>query len=108
MGGPRVELVTWRGCPSSSAARELIDRLLDELGHAGHPVATTEVASDADAGRLRFIGSPTVLLDGAEALPPESDGPYGLACRLYRTRSGRLSPLPDPDELREALAAAFG
>jgi hypothetical protein len=107
MSGPRVELVTWSGCSSSAAARDLLERLLAELGHAGHPVATTWVESDADAERFRFVGSPTVLLDGAEAVPPGSDGPYGLACRLYRTRGGRFSPLPDPDDLREALAGAF-
>jgi hypothetical protein len=30
-----------------------------------------------------------------------------LACRIYHRRDGRISPVPDPDDLRAALAAAL-
>jgi hypothetical protein len=29
-----------------------------------------------------------------------------LGCRIYRRRDGRISPTPDPDDLREALRLA--
>ena len=31
--------------------------------------------------------------------------PRGLTCRIYHLRDGRVSPLPDPDDIKEALAA---
>jgi hypothetical protein len=31
----------------------------------------------------------------------------GLTCRVYRLRDGRFSPVPDPDDLRDALRRAL-
>ena len=39
--------------------------------------------------------------------PPEDGEPPGLTCRVYRLRDGRVSPKPDPDDLRDALRAAM-
>lgn len=62
-----------------------------------------EIETDAAAEREAFVGSPTVRVDGRDVQPP-GDEPSGLTCRLYRRRDGRVSPLPDPADLREALA----
>jgi hypothetical protein len=35
--------------------------------------------------------------------PPGSEQPIGLTCRVYRHRDGRVSPLPDRADMREAL-----
>ena len=48
------------------------------------------------------MGSPTIRVDGAD-LQPAGEEPAGLTCRLYRLRDGRVSPPPDPADLREAL-----
>ena len=53
-----------------------------------------EVRTDADAGRERFVGSPTIRVDGRDVQPPDGE-PAGLTCRVYRLRDGRISPLPD-------------
>ena len=34
------------------------------------------------------------------------DEPAGLTCRVYRLRDGRYSPLPDREDLRDALTVA--
>jgi hypothetical protein len=62
-----------------------------------------EIHGEEDAAREGFVGSPTIRLDGKDALPPGDDEPVGLTCRVYRLRDGRYSPTPDPDDLREAL-----
>jgi hypothetical protein len=31
----------------------------------------------------------------------------GLACRIYRRRDGRISPTPDPADVRDALAGVL-
>ena len=49
------------------------------------------------------MGSPTIRIDGEDLFPPGEE-PAGLTCRIYRLRDGRVSPLPDPADLREALA----
>jgi hypothetical protein len=32
------------------------------------------------------------------------DEPAGLNCRVYARRDGRVSPTPDPQDLRDALS----
>ena len=50
-----------------------------------------------------FPGSPTIRIDGQDLFPPAPGDPRGLTCRVYRLRDGRVSPVPDPDDLRETL-----
>ena len=30
---------------------------------------------------------------------PEEGEPVGLSCRVYRLRDGRVSPVPDPEDI---------
>ena len=69
------------------------------------PRATARVDSEADAQAEEFVGSPTIRIDGRDVQPP-GDEPTGLTCRVYRRRDGRISPTPDPADLRDALRAA--
>jgi hypothetical protein len=66
-----------------------------------------EITSELDAERERFVGSPTIRVGGEDLLPPGADEPVGLTCRIYRLRDGRVSPTPDPADLREALMRAL-
>ena len=67
-------------------------------------VVVREIADDAHAELEGFVGSPTVRIDGRDIQPPERGEAPGLTCRIYRLRDGRISPTPDPQDLRDALA----
>jgi len=69
-------------------------------------VEAIEVDTEEAAERRRFVGSPTIRIDGEDIQPPVEGKPTGLACRVYRRRDGRTSPLPDPEDIWEALASA--
>jgi hypothetical protein len=101
-----VELLWWEGCPSTERALEAVRQSLDELGLDAVEVQTREIRTDQDAEKTGFVGSPTILIDGVDLVPAAGEEPIGLSCRVYRRRDGRISPLPDPDDLREALRAA--
>jgi hypothetical protein len=101
-----VELLWWEGCPSTERALAAVREALTDLGLALDSVRTREIRSDADAHEAGFIGSPTILIDGVDLVPAAADEQIGLSCRVYRRRDGRVSPIPDPDDLREALALA--
>jgi hypothetical protein len=107
MPGPDVELLWWEGCPSTARARGVLRDALDELGLNGVPVRETEIRTDDDARADGFVGSPTILIDGEDIDPPGPDEPTGLSCRVYRRRDGRVSPTPDPDDVRDALRRAL-
>jgi hypothetical protein len=102
---PRIELLWWKGCPSWERALGELREVVAEAGLDPESIAVRHVDSEQEAERQRFVGSPTIRVDGLDVQPP-GDEPAGLTCRVYRLRDGRVSPTPDPADLREALALA--
>jgi hypothetical protein len=103
---PRVELLWWEGCPSTPHALAELREEMERLGIDPGRVEMREVRTDGDAERERFVGSPTIRVDGAE-VQAAADEPVGLSCRVYRTRDGRVAAWPDRTEVRAALQAAI-
>ncbi len=104
---PALELLCWRECPSHERARDMLRDVLVDLGFDPAFVTYTWVDTDADATRRQFVGSPTFRAGESDLFPPEPNEPYGLSCRLYVRRDGRPSPVPDIDDLRDALRSAL-
>ena len=102
-----VEILSWSGCPSHDGALAQLERVLTSIGRAGVPVTTRWVESDEEAVAARFVGSPSYRVDDAELVPAAESESFALTCRVYRKRDGRFSPLPDDDDLRDALRAAL-
>jgi hypothetical protein len=106
---PRVELLWWEGCPSTDRALSDLRAALAELGMADE-VTMREIRNDDEAQAAAFTGSPTILIDGVELMAVlgrgAGDEPAGLNCRVYVRRDGRVSPTPDPQDLRDALSTA--
>jgi len=101
----RVELLYWEGCPSHPAALADLREAMSALALDPSAISVREITTLPDAQRERFVGSPTIRIDGADVQPPAGE-PYGLTCRIYERRNGRVSPTPDPADLRAALVAA--
>jgi hypothetical protein len=102
----RIDLLWWDGCPSHAETLEELNRILEEEG-AEAQVELIEIETDEQARAERFPGSPTIRIDGDDALPAPEDEPFSLTCRVYRLRDGRVSPTPDPEDLREAIRRAL-
>ena len=100
-----VELLWWEGCPSHPEALADLERILREEGVQAD-VTRIEIEDDEEARRTRFPGSPTIRIDGRDIVPPEEGEPYSLTCRVYRRRDGRISPVPDPEDVRDAVRRA--
>ena len=106
MGEPRVELLWWEGCPSTDEALAMLREEMAAIGLDPDAIDVREVSTDVEARREEFIGSPTIRVDGRD-VQPLRDEPIGLACRVYRTGDGRVSPLPDRVEVRQTLSDAM-
>ena len=102
---PQVELLWWDGCPSTQKALAAVRDVLADEGLDPDAVVLREVSTDADAERERFIGSPTIRVDGIEVAPADGE-PVGLSCRVYHLRDGRVSPVPDRQDIRDAVRRA--
>ena len=107
MSNPDIELLWWAGCPSTERALGELRAALQETGLSGAEIRMTEIGDELQARERGFVGSPTVLIDGTD-VAPAGEGEIGLNCRVYRRREGRVSPTPDPQDLREALRRAMG
>jgi hypothetical protein len=89
-----VEVLYFDGCPNHET---LLPHLEELLRSAGLPpmIQLRRVEDDAAARRERFLGSPTVRINGRDVEPgagARSD--FGLKCRLYQTPAGlRGAPL---------------
>jgi hypothetical protein len=95
---PRVTLRYFDGCPSWQVARE---RLRD----LGVEPELERVGSAEEADRLRFVGSPTILVEGLDPFAPSQAAEYGLSCRVFDTPEG-LAGGPTLEQLRRALDIA--
>ena len=84
----------------------MLREAMAEAGLDPDSVEVTEIDTEDAAEREGFVGSPTIRIDGRDVQPPPDGEPAGLSCRVYRLPDGRVSPLPDPEDLREALRPA--
>jgi hypothetical protein len=103
--GPRVEFLSWSGCPSTPRALEELRTVLGEAGFDPEAIEVREVETDDQARAEEFVGSPTVRINGRDVEEPSGER-AALTCRIYRLRDGRPSPTPDPEDLRAAVEAA--
>jgi hypothetical protein len=99
----RVELLYFDGCPSHEAFLPRLRALMREAG-VDAPVKLRRVESVQAAEAERFLGSPTLLIDGADVDPGAAERrDYGLKCRLYPTDDG-LRGVPPDAWVRAALS----
>jgi hypothetical protein len=102
---PAVQLLFWEGCPSLPETLAELRRVLQEEGIETE-VELVEVMSDEQAHEERFPGSPTIRVNGEDIVPPGDGEPFSLTCRVYTTRDGRVSAVPDPEDVRAAVRSA--
>lgn len=98
----KVEVLYIADCPNH---RPTVERVREVLRSSGRPdlVEQVEVRSNADAERLRFIGSPSVRVNGLEVEPEaRTVQHFGLGCRSY-AEAGRRSGLPSKELIWCAL-----
>ena len=106
MTRPLVEILYFDGCPHHHAACELVDRVIGEVGGEAE-VRLVNVADEESARRARFLGSPSIRVNGRDIEPgADARADYVLSCRLYRTDGGFVGQ-PDEVWLREALSEAL-
>ena len=103
----KIELLYFDDCPSHQS---LLPRLRELVADAGitDEVRLRRVESEAAAVAERFLGSPTVRVDGVDVEPnADTRDDFGLKCRLYRTPEG-LQGTPRPEWIASALTATKG
>jgi len=91
----RVDVLVFEGCPNVEATLGAARRAIT-VAKVEAELRVVVVASDEDAERHRFLGSPSVRVDGVDVdVSVCGRADYGLQCRLYAL-AGRLACVPPP------------
>jgi hypothetical protein len=101
----RVELLYFDSCPNYEALLPRLREMVAETGISAQ-VDLRRITDDDAAQGERFLGSPTVRVEGHDVEPDaERRTDYGMKCRLYRTTTG-LSGQPAEEWLCAALRSS--
>ncbi len=95
----KIEILILEGCPN---VRVTVDRLKAVLREYGLSVAISEITvrDEKAADELRFLGSPTVRIDGVDVEPrARQRTSFGIMCRTYEGSGG----VPSEDLIRSAI-----
>lgn len=85
---------------------DAVNRIVREMGREVDVVET--VVHPDDAERLRFLGSPSVRVNGRDVeLGAERRAIFGYSCRTYDTDAGTTG-VPLDDWIKSALQDAHG
>ena len=95
-----IDILYLAGCPSYRPTAERIQNLLREENVAGQ-IRCIEI-SDLEHPDRRFLGSPTILVNGVDIEPcARTDVRFGMCCRIYEGEG-----IPSIDLVRRALRGA--
>ncbi|NES17349.1 hypothetical protein G3554_27565 [Micromonospora sp. PPF5-17] len=101
----KLELLVVEDCPNHGPAAAVVRRALDEEGMSTVPITVRVVTSQTEAEQLRFLGSPSVLIDGRDPFAEPHHRP-AMAYRLYRDDATGVSGVPPLRRLRQVLKQA--
>jgi hypothetical protein len=85
----KVQVLFFDGCPNHEALLPHLRELLDANGAEAADIELVRVEGDDAATRTRFLGSPTVRIDGRDVEPGAGERTdFGIKCRLFATPEG--------------------
>ncbi|MGA9284440.1 MAG: hypothetical protein WBV85_03270 [Solirubrobacteraceae bacterium] len=91
----RIELFYFDGCPGYAELRARLPHLL-ERASVDAEIVECRIDSEQAARRERFLGSPTLRVDGRDVeVDASTRQDCGMKCRLYDTTHGLLRTPPD-------------
>jgi len=79
----KIEILHFECCPNHPLTVERVMQVVHRLGVAAD-VREVELTQDDDPAAMKFIGSPTVLIDGQDIDPVQrAEAGYGFGCRTF-------------------------
>ncbi|HUS05405.1 MAG TPA: hypothetical protein VMZ52_03870 [Bryobacteraceae bacterium] len=97
-----IEVFYLDGCPNHQPTVARVKHVLEEMRLTAN--ITQRPVAEADSVRsIRFLGSPTVHVDGVDVEPSaRTSTQFGFGCRTYLDGQGREG-VPPAELIREAL-----
>ena len=101
-----IELLYFDGCPSYQTALKYLGEVLKEKS-LNLPVKMIKIAGNDDALKHRFLGSPTIRINGLDIEPgAEEIRAFSMRCRLY-IEDDAMSEWPSKKMIAQAIDSAI-
>jgi hypothetical protein len=98
----KIEFLYFKNCPGYKPALSLLEQILLE-NNTVVSIEKIEVTTPELAIQYRFLGSPSIRINGVDIEGQVDSSEYGLKCRIYQdTGSG----IPSEVVIRKALQEA--
>lgn len=95
----KIDFLYFKGCEHSAPALRRLFDVLDAEDLTAD-VNQVDIVTELDAQRYRFLGSPSIQIDGVDIEPEaRSRTAFGLMCRTYPDGSG----VPPVDMITRAV-----
>ena len=95
----KIEFLYFDDCPGHKTALALLEQILREEG-ISESIEKIEVTTEEAALQNRFLGSPSIRINGRDIEGRAEESEYGLKCRIYPdTGTG----IPSQTTIRAAL-----
>ena len=98
----KIEFLYFKDCPGYKPALFLLQQALAEAG-SDATIDKIEITTQELAMQYRFLGSPSIRINGEDIEGREASPEYGLKCRIYPQTNSGIPPL---SVLRKALQKA--
>ena len=100
-----VEILYFPGCPNHTPAVDRVHEVLQQEAISAE-VVEVEVKDRAVAQSIRFLGSPTIRVDGQDVEPAAGGlAAFGISCRTY-IKDGKRDGVPPREWIRRAVLRA--
>ena len=97
-----IELLYFEGCPYYQTALKYLEEIIKEK-KLDVPVKMVKIKSDDGAVKHKFLGSPTIKINGQDIDPNAQEAEiFSMRCRLY-LEDGKLMELPSKKMIRHAI-----
>ncbi len=100
----KIELLYFDGCPNHKKAFALLQDILRDASVSAS-IERIEIKSDEEAERHKFVGSPTIRVNGVDVHPIKGRPRYGKGCRIY-DREGVFTGFPSQEMIENAIRSA--
>ena len=97
-----VEILYTDECPFWKEALKYIEKIASAL-KSDITLKKVKISSEKDAKNLRFLGSPTIRINGVDVDPDATNDNEGfVGCRIYRYK-GRIFQYPPKEMIESAF-----
>jgi hypothetical protein len=101
----KIRFLYFKGCPNVEPALNLLKEVLKEKG-IEEEIEIIEVKSEEEAIKYRFLGSPTIQINGLDIERERRNDFPTMGCRIYKTKNG-YSGIPPKELIEKAIDEAM-